>query len=625
MYGVESDAVFESVFMTVFRLVWAKWLLLMLCILSGKVLAAEYLPPEQAFPFQVTIVNQSGTKAVVQVEFKIASGYYMYRDEFAFTVVSPDGRVTQNGGVKMPPAQVKFDENFGKDVAYYHNALRLNVPIKLTGESEAAFKIVVASRGCADQGLCYPPRKNQVVLRITPTAGTNDARLSNAASANTSAGSADSAHKQSPAGSNDEVSINSSAQGNTHSSEQLSPVIEIKPSNSTAGLNDGATADTAVRIEPSGATSAASAASKTLDNSSFAGNLFAQNHIVWALLVVFGLGLLLSLTPCMFPMFPILTVLLAGQQREQSRWHGFALALAYVSGMAVVYALIGVVAARTGLALQSYLQNPWVLLGFAALLVLLALSMFDVFQIQMSARWQAWLQAKTQGKNGYWGAWIMGAASALIASPCVTAPLVGLISYIAQTGQVTLGGLALLVLAYGMGVPLLLLGAGLGQWLPKSGAWMTRVKNLIGVMMLGVAVWVAQPVWGKYWNALTTQGATQSSAFERVYSLSEIQARVMSSDKPVLIDLYADWCRSCIEMEHKTFSDPQIAHSMQDFQLLRVDMTQNTAQDTEILKHFGLYGPPGIIVLEGKTGREKGRVVGFESPAQFGQSLQQMK
>ena len=608
--------------MTVLRLIGLKWLLLILFMVSGKVSAAEYLPPEQAFPFQATIVNQSGAKATIQVEFKIAPGYYMYRDEFAFTVVSPDGRVTQNGGVKMPPAQVKFDENFGKDVAYYHNTLRLNVPIQSTGEGEAAFKIVVASRGCADQGLCYPPRKNQMVLHITPMTGSGvGAALPNATAAHTAPASAETTHQQSTAGANGASSAGSSTQGAAHPSEQLSPVVEIKPSNSTAGLND-VTADTGVRIEPSVSTTAVS---KTLDNSSFAGNLFAQNHIVWALLVVFGLGLLLSLTPCMFPMFPILTVLLAGQQREQSRWRGFALALAYVSGMAAVYALIGVIAARTGLALQSYLQNPWVLLGFAALLVLLALSMFDVFQIQMSARWQSWLQAKTQGKNGYWGAYIMGAASALIASPCVTAPLVGLISYIAQTGQVALGGLALLVLAYGMGVPLLLLGAGLGQWLPKSGAWMTRVKNLIGVMMLGVAVWVAQPVWGKYWNALTTQGATQISAFERVYSLSEIQARVANSDKPVLIDLYADWCRSCIEMEHKTFSDPQIAHSMQDFQLLRVDMTQNTAQDTEILKHFGLYGPPGIIVLEAKTGREKGRVVGFESPTQFGQSLQQMK
>lgn len=585
--------------------------------------AAEYLPPEQAFPFQATIVNQNGAKAMVQVEFKIALGYYMYRDEFAFTVVSPDGRVTQNGGVKMPPAQMKFDENFGKDVAYYHNALRLNVPIQSTGEGEAAFKIVVASRGCADQGLCYPPRKNQVVLRITPITGSGvGVTQPNATAVPTGVTSAETTRQHSTAGPNGASSVGLSAQGVAHPSEQLSPVVEIKPSNSTAGLNDVAAVDTAVRIEPSVSTTAVP---KTLDNSSFAGNLFVGNSIAWALLVVFGLGLLLSLTPCMFPMFPILTVLLAGQQREQSRWRGLALAFAYVSGMAAVYALIGVIAARTGLALQSYLQNPWMLLGFAALLVLLALSMFDVFQIQMSARWQSWLQAKTQGKHGYWGVCIMGAASALIASPCVTAPLVGLISYIAQTGRVALGGLALLVLAYGMGVPLLLLGAGLGQWLPKSGAWMTRVKNLIGVMMLGVAVWVAQPIWGQYWHTLNTQREKQTSVFERVYSLSEIQARVASSDKPVLIDLYADWCRSCIEMEHKTFSDPQIARSMQDFQLLRVDMTQNTAQDTEILKHFGLYGPPGIIVLEVKTGREKGRVVGFESPTEFGQSLRHMK
>ena len=423
--------------MTVLRLIGLKWLLLILFMVSGKVSAAEYLPPEQAFPFQATIVNQSGAKATIQVEFKIAPGYYMYRDEFAFTVVSPDGRVTQNGGVKMPPAQVKFDENFGKDVAYYHNALRLSVPIQSTGEGEAAFKIVVASRGCADQGLCYPPRKNQMVLHITPMTGSGvGAALPNATAAHTAPASAETTHQQSTAGANGASSAGSSTQGAAHPSEQLSPVVEIKPSNSTAGLND-VTADTGVRIEPSVSTTAVS---KTLDNSSFAGNLFAQNHIVWALLVVFGLGLLLSLTPCMFPMFPILTVLLAGQQREQSRWRGLALAFAYVSGMAVVYALIGVIAARTGLALQSYLQNPWVLLGFAALLVLLALSMFDVFQIQMSARWQSWLQAKTQGKNGYWGAYIMGAASALIASPCVTAPLVGLISYIAQTGQVALGG-----------------------------------------------------------------------------------------------------------------------------------------------------------------------------------------
>ena len=211
----------------------------------------------------------------------------------------------------------------------------------------------------------------------------------------------------------------------------------------------------------------------------------------------------------------------------------------------------------------------------------------------------------------------------MIASPCVTAPLIGLVGFIVQTGDVFKGGVALLVLAYGMGLPLILIGAGLGRWLPKSGAWMIRIKQLIGVVMLLAALWVSQPLWYKTW--LNAIGDTPVTTFTPVTTATELQRKINQSDKPVFVDIYADWCRSCIEMEHKTFSDPQIARSMQDFQLLRVDMTQNTAQDTEILKHFGLYGPPGIIVLEAKTGREKGRVVGFESPTQFGQSLQQMK
>lgn len=586
-------------------------ILAVLSVLSiASAWAAEYLPPEQAFPFEATINQPDTIHPSVQVVFRIAPNYYMYRDEFAFTVVSTDGRVTQNGAVKMPPAQVKFDENFGKEVAYYHNTLRLNVPIKITGTGETAFKIVVASRGCADQGLCYPPRKNQMVLRVSPPPAVAQSNVAATASV------APPAKLDSPTSPTSSVNT-----------EKLSPVIEIKPSNSAVDVTEGAsTAPTAVQITPAPVTQAPPAMSRpSLDNSSYAGSVFEQHHWLWALLIVFGLGLLLSLTPCMFPMFPILTVLLAGQTREQSRWRGLGLAFAYVSGMALVYALVGIVAARTGLALQNYLQNPWVLLGFSALLVLLALSMFDVFHLQMPERWQVWLQTKTQGKKGYWGALLMGAASALIASPCVTAPLVGLISYIAHTGQVALGGLALLVLAYGMGMPLLLMGAGLGRWLPKSGAWMSRIKTLIGVMMIGVAVWLAQPLWGKYWHKLTTQGVTESHSFVRVNSLAEIQAHVASSDRPVLIDLYADWCRSCIEMEHKTFSDPRVAQAMQDFQLLRVDMTRNTAQDAEILKHFGLYGPPGIIVLAPQSGYEQGRVVGFESPEQFVLSLQGMK
>ena len=587
------------------------WLSLLLPISAS---AADYLPPEQAFPFDAQLVNANTAQPSVQVVFNVAPEYYMYRDEFAFTVVSPDGRVTQNGGVKMPPAQTKYDENFGKNVAYYHGTIRLNVPIRVTGEGEAAFKLVVASRGCADKGLCYPPRKNQVVLRVTP---------SSVASTVAQKKTDDNAALSSDALVNQK---DKSTASNNANNKSVTETIEIKPINSTAALADDAQSTDAVRVAPaSSAVNAPTVSTRSLDNSNFAGRVFEQNHLIWALLTVFGLGVLLSLTPCMFPMFPILTVLLAGQKQTASRWRGLGLAFAYVSGMALVYAAVGVIAARTGVALQNYLQSPWMLLVFSALLIVLALSMFDVFQIQMPERWQLWLQNKTQGKNGYWGAALMGAASALIASPCVTAPLVGLITYIAQTGRVALGGLALVVLAYGMGVPLLLLGAGLGQWLPKAGAWMTRVKMLIGVLMIGVAVWVAQPLWGKYWQQFSGQNTMQTESFHLVRDLNEIQTRVAQSDRSVLIDLYADWCRSCIEMEHKTFPVSPVREQMAQMQLLRVDMTRNTPQDQEILKYFGLYGPPGIIVLEPKTGREMGRVVGFETVEQFTQSLKQMK
>ena len=601
--------------MTILRLLILQCIILLSWLFPKMVWAADYLPPEQAFQFDAQVINVNTAHPSVQVIFKIAPDYYMYRDEFAFTIASPDGRVVQNGAVKMPAAQTKFDENFGKEVAYYHNTVKLNVPIRVSGSDEAAFKLVVASRGCADKGLCYPPRKNQVVLRVTPVSDSAvEPKLNSPqVTANTNN------PKNSKTGSEGTVDLSKETQPQTKS-------VEIKPTNSIAPLND--VSDSASVPSSGGVSISASTQSSeptsSLDNSNFAGDLFENNRLLWALFTVFGLGVLLSLTPCMFPMFPILTVLLAGQQKSQSRWRGLALAFAYVTGMALIYALVGVIAARTGVALQNYLQNPWVLLAFSGLLVVLALSMFDVFQIQMPERWQLWLQNKTQGKNGYWGALMMGAASALIASPCVTAPLVGLISYIAQTGQVALGGLALLVLAYGMGLPLLLLGAGLGQWLPKAGGWMTRVKMLIGILMLGVAVWVAQPVWSKYWQQWrgTSAAASVNTEFKRVSSLNEIESQIAQSDRPILIDLYADWCRSCIEMEHKTFSDPRVRQRMAQMQLLRVDMTQYTEQDSEILKHFGLYGPPGIIILEPQTGREKGRIVGFEPAEQFLKSLE---
>jgi thiol:disulfide interchange protein DsbD len=541
-----------------------KFFLLSLWLVLLPAHAQKFLPPDQAFAFSA----QMRGAQTVQVTFEIAPNYYMYRDEFKFVVVSPDGSVVQNGAVKLPAAQIKFDENFNKDVAIYHNRVTVDVPIKKIANSDGLFKIVVTSRGCADKGLCYPPRQTQAVLTASAAADTK-------------------------------VAVKPAAPIKTIPEKPTQPPV-VAPQPITA---------TPPSIQTAQATAAA------FDNSAYARDIFAQRNVLYALAIVFGLGVLLSLTPCMLPMLPVLSAMLAGQ-RNVSRGRGFLLALAYVTGMALVYALIGVIAAQTGAGLHRYLQSPWLLGGLALLLTVLALSLFDVFQLQLPARWQTWLVAKTQGKYGYTGAAVLGAASALIASPCVTAPLVGIITYIAQSGNVALGGLALFVLAYGMGLPLLLLGAGLGQFLPKSGAWMVRIKQVIGVLMLLAALWIAQPLWGKYWQ--TAWGTPQAVLmFEPIQNKAQLNAAIAQSNQPVVLDLYADWCRSCIEMEQKTFSDPRVRQAMTGMTLLRVDMSNYTEAHAELLQQFNLYGPPAVMILEPITGRETIRVIGFEPAEVF--------
>ena len=541
-----------------------KFFLLSLWLVLLPAHAQKFLPPDQAFAFSA----QMRGAQTVQVTFEIAPNYYMYRDEFKFVVVSPDGSVVQNGAVKLPAAQIKFDENFNKDVAIYHNRVTVDVPIKKIANSDGLFKIVVTSRGCADKGLCYPPRQTQAVLTASAAADTK-------------------------------VAVKPAAPIKTIPEKPTQPPV-VAPQPITA---------TPPSIQTAQATAAA------FDNSAYARDIFAQRNVLYALAIVFGLGVLLSLTPCMLPMLPVLSAMLAGQ-RNVSRGRGFLLALAYVTGMALVYALIGVIAAQTGAGLHRYLQSPWLLGALALLLTVLALSLFDVFQLQLPARWQTWLVAKTQGKYGYTGAAVLGAASALIASPCVTAPLVGIITYIAQSGNVALGGLALFVLAYGMGLPLLLLGAGLGQFLPKSGAWMVRIKQAIGVLMLLAALWIAQPLWGKYWQ--TAWGTPQAALiFEPIQNKAQLNAAIAQSNQPVVLDLYADWCRACIEMEQKTFSDTRVRQAMSGMTLLRVDMSNYTEAHAELLQQFNLYGPPAVMILEPITGRETIRVIGFEPAEVF--------
>lgn len=586
---------------------WVAMAALVVCWMAVMRLAtaqtAAFLPPDQAFVFKAQMLNPT----TAQVQFNIAQNYYMYRDEFTFAVVSPDGAVVQNGTVKLPTAQIKFDENFNKDMAIYHGSVVLNVPIRKIKSSDGLFKLVVTSRGCADKGLCYPPRKTQAVLTATGEA----AAVAASESANVDGGKATKNAVESSVNDSATATPNAVTPTSDAALASMPPSVPVDSNAQSDGSNTGSDINTNINLNNT-------ADATTVDNSAYARNVFVQNNPLMALAVVFGLGVLLSLTPCMLPMLPILSTMLAGQN-DRTRGRGFWLALSYVTGMALIYALVGVLAAQTGAGLHRYLQSPWVLGAFAGLLGLMALSMFDVFQLQLPAAWQNFIARHTQGKTGYVGAAVLGAASAVIASPCVTAPLVGLIAYISQTGHVGMGGLALFVLAYGMGLPLLILGAGFGRFVPKSGAWMLRIKQLIGVLMLAAAVWIAQPLWGKYWDV--AWGTPSAVQFQSVRSVDALNQVVAESDKPVFVDMYADWCRSCIEMEKKTFPDERVQKIMQGMTLVRVDMTDYTEDDAALLARFKLYGPPAMLVLEPLTGAEKVRVIGYQTPDEFIQSL----
>ena len=402
----------------------------------------------------------------------------------------------------------------------------------------------------------------------------------------------------------------------------------------------------------------------------------------WSVVGVFFLaGVLLSLTPCVLPMLPILSSIIVGHGGAPSRGRGFALAASYSLGMALVYTAFGVAAGLAGEGLAASLQNPWVLGVFALGLVALSLSMFGVYELQLPGAVTSQLAGASQRLPAGRAASVfaMGGVSALIVSPCVAAPLAGALVYLSQTRDVWLGGSALFALAAGMSVPLLLVGASAGALLPKAGAWMDEVKRFFGILLLGVALYTVQTVlpaplvlalWGalavgaavlvarvgsmsrRAWRVgvagvfglvglmqfvgaasggtdplqplahLRGGAAAEALPFKRVRSVAELDAALQSAGRPVMLDFYADWCVSCKEMERFTFTDAAVQRKLADAVLLKVDVTANNDDDRALLKRFGLFGPPGTIFFD-NAGRELAgkRVIGFQNSEQFLRSL----
>ena len=343
---------------------------------------------------------------------------------------------------------------------------------------------------------------------------------------------------------------------------------------------------------------------------------FETGSLAVVLASFFGAGLLLAFTPCVLPMIPILSGIIAGEGKALGKRRAFLLSLAYVLGMAVAYAGAGVAAAWSGGMLAAALQNAWVLGAFALVFVFLALSMFGLYELQLPAFLRDPLSEASQRLPGGKVASVagMGALSAVIVSPCVAAPLAGALLYISQSRDVALGGGALFAMALGMGVPLLVVGLSEGALLPKAGPWMVRVKQFFGILLLGVALWIVWPV-------LRPGGG--DTHFVRVNSVAELEAKLRSADKPVMLDFYADWCVSCKEMEAFTFTDARVRERLDRMILLQVDVTANTADHKALLKKFSLFGPPGIIFFDAQGQEIKGlRVIGYQNAERFLRTLE---
>ena len=420
---------------------WLLRLALLIGLLPGGGMPAwadDFLAPEKAFAFSATVLNAH----TVRLHWDIAPGYHLYRERISVQADAPGVQWLPLG---LPPGKDEFDANFNKTVAVYRQAL--DVDVQLTRGS-AAIPLTVGWQGCADAGLCYPPDSTQIQAALTGL-GALQSQITRTADIAPPAPPASEANATAPA------STDKSA-----SKQVATPVETTQPATDSIAL--------------------------TLAS----GSLLRTMGVFWLA------GLLLAFTPCVLPMVPILSSLIAGQSGPVSRSKGFSLALAYSLGMALVYAGFGVAAGLAGEGLAAALQNPWVLGAFALLLSTMALSMFGFYELQMPSSIQSRATEWSNSFKGgsFVGVFIMGGVSALVVGPCVAAPLAGALVYISQTKDVLLGGLALFAMALGMSVPLLLVGVSAGSLLPRAGAWMERVKQVFGMMLLGVAIWMISPV-----------------------------------------------------------------------------------------------------------------------------------
>lgn len=510
------------------------------------------------------------------------------------------------------------DEFFGKTEVFFNSA---SVISKLSNVTEGAV-VKVRYQGCAKAGLCYPPEVISIPLSVI-----SGAQVKNV--------------------------------------DQNNTTDEAATAQSTfAALNEPATEPTTNSDD-------------TEKELTFTEQLASQG-LITNLLIFFVVGVGLAFTPCVFPMFPILSSLIAGQQNLSTK-KAFALSFVYIQGMAVTYAALGLVVAALGGQVQGYLQHPFVLVSFSLLFVLLAMSMFGWYEIKLPSSMMSKLTQVSNNQKGgnYVGVFLMGVLSGLIASPCTTAPLSAALLFVAQSGDYLVGGLTLYVLSLGMGLPLLLLGTSGGKLLPKAGGWMEQVKTLFGFVMLVVplillerlvsadiillmagvlalttalylhhwqssqtqsklktALWFAATLLvmtgftltkNYFWPVQAVQVSSQSNEFKKVADLAELKeavAQASNEGRMVMVDLYADWCVACKEFEHYTFPDAKVQSEFSHYQLIQVDLTNSDNKTIELMEEYTVFGLPSILFFN-TQGKEltTQRVTGFLNAEDFAKHL----
>ena len=408
-------------------------------------------------------------------------------------------------------------------------------------------------------------------------------------------------------------------------------------------------------------------------------SLFNSKYAVFGF---FLLGLGLAFTPCVLPMLPLLSAIVIGQNQRPNMWRAFALSFVYVQGMALTYTLLGLIVAAIGLPFQVALQHPYVMIGLSIIFVLLALSMFGVFTLQLPSSLQTKLSllSQQQKAGAFGGVFLMGMIAGLVASPCTSAPLSGALLYVAQSGDLFTGAITLYLLALGMGVPLILITLFGNKILPKSGMWMETVKKLFGFVMLALPVflisrilpdewtprlwamlgtaffiwfafqmpkngtgWVfrilflvaamisVKPLQTWVWGETSTPSAVENKVvshveFKKVKSEAELQQALSENNKSlVMLDLYADWCVACKEFEKETFSDPSVQKAFGDMLLLQVDMTKNSEENRALMTKYKVLGLPTILFFN-RDGKEieGSRVNGFMPPVEFLQWIEKI-